>query len=123
MSTSLFLRSIVRSPIFSILIEIYFDKLLGIPFIAPDPRGKTSKFTKTITLDTQYLSCLDDVAAQGMMMTLLHEILHYNQSYLDLWLTGPNHDRFDDQALRMLSTVPKDLALFNELRALAKKGK
>ena len=96
--------------------EIGFDKLVRVPLIAPNPRAHTSKFTRQITMDDQFLKCLSHGDAQGMLITLLHEILHYNQSALDIWTTGPDHSRFDDEALWRLMNHPTILKEFEKKR-------
>ncbi|MCU7837114.1 MAG: RHS domain-containing protein, partial [gamma proteobacterium symbiont of Taylorina sp.] len=82
--------------------KVIVDNLWKIPIIATDPRAHTSKFTKNITLDDQFLKKLDDSTANGMLHTLLHELLHHNQTFFDLWTTGKDHSSFDDNALELL---------------------
>lgn len=96
--------------------DVDFDKLIRIPVIAPNPRAHTSKFTRKITMDDQFLKCLSPGDAQGMLLTLLHEILHYNQSTADIWITGPDHSRFDDEALSRLMNQPTILKEFEKRR-------
>lgn len=43
--------------------------------------GKTSFFGNDISVDAKFLECLDDGEASALLMAILHEMAHYNQTW------------------------------------------
>jgi RHS repeat-associated protein len=87
--------------------QVAYTNLWPIPFVVWDPRASTSLFTRNITLDNRFLACLSDEQAQSMLITLLHEVLHRNQtrwSQIKTVFDQEKHDAMNDSAGDMLST-------------------
>ncbi|WP_225977177.1 RHS repeat-associated core domain-containing protein [Paracidovorax avenae] len=71
--------------------------------------GRYGFFDKDIKVDSKYLECLDDGEAGALLMTILHEMKHFNQSWYEFAfdniqerLTGGNFSSAQDAAEKLL---------------------
>ena len=70
-----------------------------------DKGGKFSYRDKFITIDSKYLGCLDDGEAGSLLITVLHETAHMNQSWPRFQI-----DKLREFATRGESSNAQDMA-------------
>lgn len=81
--------------------------------------GKTSFFSKSIAVDSKYLECLDDSEVTELLVTILHEMAHFNQKWYEFGvdnvierITGGEVFSAQDRAEAILISNPSMVARY-----------
>ncbi len=85
--------------------------------------GKYGFFNENIQVDSKYLGCLDDGEAGALLITILHEMKHYNQKWYEFAfdniqerLTGGNSSNAQDAAENLIFSNDKKVSEFLKKR-------